>query len=68
MVTLVERFFNDFEKEVSKSVVSYNDSMKESYGKIEESISKVKGELELKSAYLGNEKVLKTIIGFYAKN
>lgn len=54
MVTLVERFFNDFEKEVSKSVVSYNDSMKESYGKVEESISKVKGELELKSAYLGN--------------
>jgi hypothetical protein len=36
MVTLVERFFNDFEKEVNKSVIAYNDSMKESYGKVEE--------------------------------
>jgi hypothetical protein len=35
MVTLVERFFNDFEKEVNKSVIAYNDSMKESYGKVE---------------------------------
>ncbi len=68
MVTLVERFFNDFEKEVNKSVIAYNDSMKESYGKVEEQISKVKTELESKSSCLGNEKVLKTIIGFHAKN
>lgn len=41
MVTLVERFFNDFEKEVNKSVANYNDSMKENYGKVENHIEKL---------------------------
>jgi hypothetical protein len=68
MVTLVERFFNDFEKEVNKSVISYNDSMKENYGKVESRIGELKEELSTKTANLGNERVLKTIISFHAKN
>ena len=42
MVTLVERFFNDFEKEVNKSVIAYNDSMKENYGKVQSKIEELK--------------------------
>jgi hypothetical protein len=34
MLTLVERYFSDFEKEVNKSVLCYNESMKENYLKV----------------------------------
>jgi len=34
MITLVDRFFTDFEKEVDKSIICYNDSMKENYLKV----------------------------------
>ena len=34
MLTVVERFFIDFEKEVTKSIVCFNDSMKENYTKV----------------------------------
>jgi hypothetical protein len=38
MLTIVERFFTDFEKEVGKSIICYNESMKESYGKVNDHI------------------------------
>lgn len=38
MITIVERFFTDFEKEVAKSILCYNESMKENYTKVTEHI------------------------------
>jgi hypothetical protein len=67
MLTIVERFFSDFEKEVSKSMLCYNESMKENYGKVTEQIAQVRTELAEKSQWLGNDKVLKVLIGFHAK-
>jgi hypothetical protein len=67
MLTIVERFFSDFEKEVGKSILCYNESMKENYDRVGEQIATVKAELAEKSQWLGNEKVLKVLIGFHAK-
>ena len=67
MLTIVERFFTDFEKEVGKSIICYNESMKESYGKVNEHIEDLKKEIAEKTTSLGNDKVLKVIIGFHAK-
>jgi hypothetical protein len=67
MLTIVERFFTDFEKEVTKSVLCYNESMKENYGKVSEHTEELKKELDEKSSCLGNDKVLKVLIGFHAK-
>jgi hypothetical protein len=67
MITIVERFFSDFEKEVNKSIICYNDSMKENYGHVEDHIVALKKEIEDKAATLGGEKVLKTVIGFHAR-
>lgn len=67
MMTIVERFFTDFEKEVSKSIICFNESMKEDYSKVEEHISELKKEIEEKSVNLGTDKVLKTLIGFHAR-
>jgi hypothetical protein len=67
MLTIVERFFSDFEKEVSKSILCYNESMKENYGKVAEHIEDLKKEMTDKTACLGNDKVLKVLIGFHAK-
>lgn len=39
MIVIVERFFSDFEKEVTKSVTCYNESMKESIQKVEEHVA-----------------------------
>ena len=41
--------------------------MKENYTKVEEHITELKKEIEEKSMHLGTEKVLKTLIGFHAK-
>jgi hypothetical protein len=41
MLTLVERFFTDFEKEVQKSIICYNESMKENYTKVQEHINQI---------------------------
>lgn len=38
MLTIVERFFTDFEKEVAKSIICFNESMKENYTKVDEHI------------------------------
>ena len=38
MIGLIDRFFADFEKEVSKSFLSYNESMEDSYGKVQNHI------------------------------
>lgn len=46
MMTIVERFFTDFEKEVSKSILCFNESMKENYTKVEEHITDLKKEIE----------------------
>jgi hypothetical protein len=67
MMTLVDRFFSDFEKEVDKSIICYNDSMKENISKVEDHIADLKREIEEKTIYLTNEKVLKILIGFHAK-
>ena len=67
MLGLVERFFNDFEKEVIKSMNAYNESMKEGYGKLEHEISNMDQEILTKSNNLKGDKVLKTVIGFYSK-
>jgi hypothetical protein len=67
MLTIVERFFTDFEKEVGKSILCYNESMKESYDRVGEQIAQVRSELAEKSQCLGNDKVLKVLIGFHAK-
>jgi hypothetical protein len=42
MITIVERFFSDFEKEVTKSMTCFNESMKENYTKVEEHIESLK--------------------------
>lgn len=39
MIDLVERFFDDFEKEVEKSVKEFNASMKENYRNLQTQIS-----------------------------
>lgn len=67
MITIVERFFTDFEKEVSKSILCYNESMKENYGKVTEHIEELKKEIAEKTTCLGNDKVLKVLIGFHAR-
>lgn len=41
--------------------------MKENYDRVGEQIAQIKTELAEKSQWLGNEKVLKVLIGFYAK-
>jgi hypothetical protein len=41
--------------------------MKESYGKVNEHIEDLKKEIAEKTTSLGNDKVLKVIIGFHAK-
>lgn len=68
MMTIVERFFTDFEKEVAKSIICFNESMKENYSKVEEHIGELKKEIQEKSTNLGTDKVLKTLIGFHAKD
>ena len=67
MLGLVDRFFADFEKEVSKSFLSYNDSMAESYGKVQTHIDDLTTEIKEKTASLEGDKVLKTLIGFHAR-
>ena len=67
MLGLVERFFDDFEKEVVKSMNAYNESMKENYGKLEHEIAGLHQEIHTKSNNLKNDKVLKTVISFYSK-
>lgn len=67
MLTVVERFFVDFEKEVGKSILCFNESMKENYTKVNEHIEELKKEIAEKNNNLHNEKVLKTLIGFHAK-
>ena len=41
--------------------------MKESYDKVGEQITSIKNELAEKTQWLGNDKVLKVLIGFHAK-
>jgi hypothetical protein len=41
--------------------------MKESYDKVGEQIASIKNELAEKAQWLGNDKVLKVLIGFHAK-
>ena len=41
-MTVVERFFIDFEKEVTKSIICFNESMKENYTKVESHIGELK--------------------------
>jgi hypothetical protein len=41
--------------------------MKESYDKVGEQIASIKNELAEKTQWLGNDKVLKVLIGFHAK-
>lgn len=67
MLTIVERFFTDFEKEVAKSILCFNESMKENYTKVEEHIAELTKEIEEKTVNLASDKVLKTLIGFHAK-
>lgn len=64
---LVQRFFVDFEKEVNKSIVEFNVSMKDSYREMENQIKSMKTELNTKLQCLSTDKVLKTIIAFYSK-
>jgi hypothetical protein len=68
MLVIVERFFDDFEKEVSKSIVCFNESIKEKAQKTEESITALTKEVEEKVESLASEKVLRTLIGFHAKS
>ena len=67
MMSLVNRFFDDFQKEVVKNISVYNESMKEGYGKIEHQINGLRQEIQARSNNLKNDKVLKTVIGFYSK-
>ena len=67
MMTVVERFFTDFEKEVSKSILCFNESMKENYSKVDEHVEQLKKEIEEKNVHLNGDKVLKTLIGFHAR-
>lgn len=67
MIVIVERFFSDFEKEVAKSILCYNESMKERNQKVEEHIAILQKEIEEKVESLSGDKVLKTLIGFHAK-
>ena len=39
---LVQRFFTDFEKEVNKSIIEFNVSMRENYREMENQISTMK--------------------------
>ena len=41
--------------------------MKENYGKVNEHIEELKKEIAEKTACLGNDKVLKVLIGFHAR-
>lgn len=68
MMTVVERFFSDFEKEVSKSIVCFNESMKENYTKVDEHVELLKKEIEEKNTHLQGDKVLKTLISFHARD
>lgn len=68
MLTVVERFFTDFEKEVSKSIICFNESMKENYTKVDEQVEFLKKEIEEKNLNLNGDKVLKTLIGFHARD
>lgn len=68
MLTVVERFFSDFEKEVSKSIICFNESMKENYTKVDEQVEFLKKEIEEKNLNLNGDKVLKTLIGFHARD
>ncbi len=52
---------------MAKSILCYNESMKESYDKVGEQIASIKNELAEKAQWLGNDKVLKVLIGFHAK-
>lgn len=67
-MNLVERFFEDFEKEVNKSIVAFNCSMKENYHQLDVKIKNMKGELSQKINSLSTDKVLKTLIGYYSKD
>jgi hypothetical protein len=67
MITLVDRFFSDFEKEVDKSICCYNDSMTTNIGQLQDHIAHLTREIEEKSMTLATEKVLKTLIGFHAR-
>jgi anti-sigma28 factor (negative regulator of flagellin synthesis) len=67
MINLVERFFSDFEKEVEKSILSYNESMNDNYLQVNQRIAQLKQEIHEKNASLGGEKVLRTLISFHAK-
>ena len=67
MMTLVERYFSDFQKEVAKHMASFNDSTRENYLKVDDHLSQLKRDLQEKAAALASDKVLKTTISFYAK-
>ena len=41
MLSIVERFFADFEKEVNKSIVCFNESVKENTLRIETNIDNI---------------------------
>lgn len=64
---LVQRFFTDFEKEVNKSIIEFNVSMRENYREMENQISTMKTQLVSKIDTLATEKVLKTIISYHSK-
>jgi hypothetical protein len=63
----VERFFNDFEKEINKSILEFNVSMKDNYRDVENQIGSLRTEIAAKIENLGTEKVLKTIIAYFSK-
>lgn len=45
VIGLVERFFEDFEKEVDKSLTAFNVSMRESYHQLNIQINSMKTEI-----------------------
>lgn len=67
VIGLVERFFEDFEKEVDKSITAFNVSMRESYHQLNIQISSMEKEIQNKISSLATDKVLKTVIGYFSK-
>lgn len=64
---LLERFFDDFEKEINKSLLAFNSSMRENYHNLDVQINAMKTDIKNKMANLSNEKVLKTVISYHSK-
>ncbi len=67
MISAVERFFNDFQRDVVQAFRGYNDNMKENYSHITEEIKAFEKGLDEKLEHLGTQRVLKTVISFYTK-